>query len=293
LKNNYYRNFDFKLADKLIGYALKEDIGKGDITSELLIPGESKSKAEILIKENGVIAGLGIFKRVLKLIDKDIKIKLKLDDGTLVKKGDIAGYVTGRTVSILKGERVALNLLQHMSGIASKTRKFIDLLNNKEIKIIDTRKTTPNLRMFEKLAVLTGGGENHRFGLYDMVLIKDNHIYANGGIRNTIGVLKRNKKRTRRAGIKIEIEVQNLDELRVILMEGKGVCDIIMLDNFSITNVKKAVKLIDNNFKIEISGGVNERNISSYRKIKGVDYISVGALTHSVKSLDISLDFIS
>ncbi|MEP7145465.1 MAG: carboxylating nicotinate-nucleotide diphosphorylase [bacterium] len=286
---DYYKNFDFKEAGKLIDLALKEDIGKGDITTELLISTHSNSKAEILVKEIGIIAGLKIFELVFRIIDKKIRIKFTKDDGDNVRPGEIVGRLSGNTRNLLKGERLALNILQRMSGIASATNYLVNKLNNKNVKIIDTRKTTPNLRVFEKQAVLIGGGENHRFGLYDMVLIKDNHIEANGGINKTLDRITRLKKNIK---VKIEIEVKDLEELSLIILKGRNIIDRVMLDNFDINNVKKAVKLNNGLFELEISGGINEKNISKYRKIRGIDYISAGSITHSVHSMDISLNFI-
>jgi len=277
-------------AVKLIKLALSEDIGTGDITSELLIPKNSESIAEVLIKENGMIAGIEIFNMVFAIIDKNIKTGFVKKDGANVKKGEIIGYVKGNTRNILKGERVALNLLQRMSGIATKTSKIAKKLNNKNIQIIDTRKTTPNMRVFEKMAVVSGGGANHRHGLYDMILIKDNHIEANKNISNTLDVLENQRHKISK---KVEIEVKNISELKIVLLKGKGLIDRIMLDNFNISEVKKAVSLNKGMFELEISGGVDENNINKYENIKGIHYISIGAITHSIKSLDIALNFIT
>ncbi len=285
---DYYKNFDFKEACRLIKMALKEDIGTGDITTDNLIPSKNISTANILLKEEGIISGLKIFKAVFDSIDKKTKIKFFVKDGDKLKKGTVIGEIKGSTRTLLKGERTALNILQRMSGISTVTNSFTKKLNNSKIKILDTRKTTPNFRLFEKLAVKIGGGTNHRTGLYDMMLIKDNHIEANGGIENTLERLALIKK-----NFKVEIEVKDLFELMIVCTLGKGIVDIIMLDNFSIENVKEAVKIVDGNFKIEISGGINMDTISRYTKIKGIDFISIGALTHSAKSLDISLDFIN
>lgn len=285
---NYYKNFDMNEACRLIKMALKEDIASGDVTTDNLIPTKNISTAQILLKEEGVISGLKIFKLVFDSLDKETKVKFFVKDGEYLKKGTLIGEVTGKTRSLLKGERTALNILQRMSGISTLTNAFIKKLNNSKIKILDTRKTTPNMRLFEKLAVKIGGGTNHRTGLYDMMLIKDNHIEANGGIENTLERLSSIKKT-----VKTEIEVKNLFELMIVCTLGKGIIDIVMLDNFSIENVKEAVKINKGQFKIEISGGINLETISRYSKIKGIDFISVGALTHSVKSLDISLDFIN
>ncbi|HMS65340.1 MAG TPA: carboxylating nicotinate-nucleotide diphosphorylase [Ignavibacteria bacterium] len=287
---NYYKKFDFREAENLIYLAIKEDRGNGDITSKLLIPEKNNSKAELLLKENGVIAGLEIFNRVFKIIDPKIKTQFFKSDGESLNKGEIIGLVKGNTRNLLLGERIALNILQRMSGIATQTDILTKKLNNPNIKIIDTRKTTPNFRLFEKLAVRIGGGENHRFGLYDMILIKDNHIEANGGIANTILSLKKNKKNLK---CKTEIEVKNLGEFRIVLLEGKGIIDRVMLDNFNLKEVKEAVTLNNNYFEIELSGGIDSGNISKYSNIEGISYISSGSLTHSVNSLDISFNFIT
>lgn len=281
---------NYNEAVKLIKLALREDIGSGDITSEILISKKSVSDAEVLIKENGIIAGLEIFNLVYNIIDKNISIGFIKKDGEAVKKGEVIGYVKGNTRNILIGERVALNLLQRMSGIATKTYQLTKKLNNKNIQIIDTRKTTPNMRVFEKLAVVYGGGSNHRTGLYDMVLIKDNHIEANKNISNTLDILKKQKNSINK---KVEIEVKNLEELKIVLSKGKGLIDRIMLDNFNIIDVKEAADLNRGLYELEISGGVDERNIKKYNKISGIRYISIGAITHSVKSLDIALNFIT
>lgn len=287
---NYYKNFNFREAERFIRDAIKEDLGKGDVTSRLLIPADSVSKAEILIKENGIISGLRIFKLVFEIIDKKISVKFLKKDGDKVRKGEVVGYVSGNTANMLLGERLALNIVQRMSGIATQISRLTEKLGNPAIKIIDTRKTTPNFRMFEKLAVKTGGGENHRIGLFDMILVKDNHIEANGGIANTLKILKKKKKSIK---CKVEIEVKNIDEFKIVTAEGKGIIDRIMLDNFKLSDVEKAVKLNRNKLDIELSGGINEGNISKYRNIKGVRYISSGAVTHSVNSLDISFNFIT
>ena len=287
---NYYRDFDFKKAISLISMALEEDIGTGDITTDLLVNKSSVSKAELLIKQDGVIAGLKIFRLVYELLDKNVKINFLKKDGDRVKKGNVIGIIRGNTGSLLKGERTALNILQRMSGIATLTDEMIRVLNNKSVKLLDTRKTTPNFRLFEKAAVKIGGGTNHRSGLYDMYLIKDNHIEANGGIKNTIKVLQKNKKNRER---KTEIEVKNLKELKIVMANGGNEVDRIMLDNFRPDQILKAVKMNKGKYEIEISGGVNKRNIGKYGKLKGIDFISAGFLTHSPKSLDISLNFIT
>lgn len=280
----------YKEIDKLILMALKEDIKNGDITSENLISKNHKSNAILLLKENAVISGLEIFQRVFYLLDKNIKLNFLAKDGKFYKKGKTLAKISGNTINILKGERTSLNIIQRMSGIATNVYNSINKLNNKSIKILDTRKTTPNFRIFEKLAVKHGGGVNHRFGLYDMMLIKDNHIEAAGGILYVLDKLKKIRKKLK---FETELEVKNLNELKIALENGKGIINRIMLDNFKIEDIKKAVKFINKKFKIEISGGINISNISRYSKIKGINYISSGSLTHSSKSTDIALDFIS
>lgn len=287
---DYYKYFNFWSAEKFIRQALKEDIGSGDVTSNLFIGQDSTSKAELFLKENGIIAGLEIFKFVYKIIDENIKIESCKPEGKYLKEKTILAKLEGNTRNLLKGERVALNILQRMSGIATTVNNFKNKLKNDKIKILDTRKTTPNFRLFEKLAVKIGGGDNHRFGLYDMILIKDNHIEANGCIENVLDKLKKIRKKTE---LKIEIEVKTLNQLKSLLDKGNGLIDIIMLDNFNIANVKNAIILNNGKFKIEISGGININNISKYGDISGIDYISIGSLTHSIKSLDIALNFIT
>jgi nicotinate-nucleotide pyrophosphorylase (carboxylating) len=227
---------------------------------------------------------------VYEILDSEIDIRFIKTEGQRVSGKDILGFISGNTRIILKGERVALNILQRMSGIATLVSEMKAKLNNKDIKIIDTRKTTPNFRIFEKLAVKIGGGENHRFGLYDMILIKDNHIEANGGIESTLKNLRKIKKRPE---LKVEVEVKNLFEFEKVLISGSSIVDIVMLDNFSIPDVRKAIKVNRDRFNIEISGGINKKNISKYSNIKGIDYISIGSLTHSINALDISLDFVT
>lgn len=287
---DYYKYFNFWKAEKIIKQAIREDVGTGDVTSDLFIKSDSISTAELLLKEDGIIAGLEVFKFVFKIIDYRIKIKALKTEGTFLKKGTILAKLEGNTRSLLKGERIALNILQRMSGIATSVYEMKKRLNNDSIKILDTRKTTPNFRLFEKLAVKIGGGANHRIGLYDMILIKDNHIEANGGIENVLDKIKKIRKKTE---LKIEIEVKNLDELNIVLDKGRRLVDIILLDNFSLNDIKKATQLNKNWFKFEISGSVNTKNISKYKNVKGVDYISSGSITHSVKSLDIALNFIT
>ncbi|HAY34227.1 MAG TPA: carboxylating nicotinate-nucleotide diphosphorylase [Ignavibacteria bacterium] len=292
MKSNpgFYRNFNLKKAVKLIRQSLKEDIGKGDVTSELLISKDSVSNAEIIVKENGIAAGLNIFCMVFHLTDKNVKAGFNLKEGDRFRKNTVIGYVKGKTTSLLKCERVALNILQRMCGIATNADRMVRLLNNEKIKIIDTRKTTPNFRLFEKLAVKIGGAENHRSGLYDMVLIKDNHIEACGGIENTLRMIDKSDKFK---NLKKEIEVKNLKELETVLNSGTKKIHRIMLDNFSLKDVISAAEMNQGRYEIEVSGGINESNIRNYRKLSGINYISMGSLTHSSKSLDISFNFIT
>lgn len=285
---NYYKNFNFAEAEKLIKQALKEDIGKGDITSETLIPKQKISKAGLLLKENSVISGLKIFEMVFKIIDKNIMITGKAAEGNFYKKGTVLCKIKGNTISLLKGERTALNILQRMSGISNNVYNIVKMIGKKP-GLLDTRKTTPNFRIFEKLAVKIGGGINHRLGLFDMMLIKDNHIEACGNISEVIKVLNKNKIKLE--NIKKEIEVKNLEEVLAVKKFGKDLFDVIMLDNFSPKEMKEAIKLLEGKYVIEASGGINLMNIKQYAKIKGLDYISSGSLTHSVNSIDISFNF--
>ena len=285
---DYYKNFDLEQARKTIKLALKEDIGSGDVTSDNFISKDSVSRADILVKENGVIAGLKIFQMVFNEVDPKVKVRFRVKDGAKVRKGQIIGEVNGRSRSILKAERVGLNLLQRMSGIATQAMRAKEALGDNRISVVDTRKTTPNMRLFEKLAVKMGGGANHREGLYDMILIKDNHIEASGGLEKTIEKIKKVRKKTE---LKIEVEVKNLREFKLLTENVKGLVDRVMLDNFSIADVRKAIRGNNAGFEIEISGGVNLKNINKYKGIRGIGLISMGSLTHSVKSMDIALDF--
>lgn len=286
----FYKGFNFKLAEKIIKDAIKEDVGSGDITSNLLVPKDNVTKANLILKEPGIIAGLEIFKLVHKIIDKKTTVKTSCPEGELLRNCARIAELKGFSRSLLKAERLSLNILQRMSGIATATYSIKKKLNNPKIKIVDTRKTTPNFRLFEKLSVKIGGGDNHRFGLYDMILIKDNHIEANGGIENTLNKLK---KVIPNRELKVEIEVKDLYEFEIVQNLGKGIVDIVMLDNFSVENVKSAVKLNKSKYLIEISGGINFSNIGNFSNQDGINIISIGGLTHSVRSLDLSLDFIS
>lgn len=265
--------------------ALAEDMGDGDHTSLACIPKSSKGKAHLLAKENGIIAGVDLAIEIFKTVDKSLKVNVFIKDGSKIKVGDIILTVEGKAQSILLAERLVLNCIQRMSGIATKTKQLIELCKPSKTKVIDTRKTSPNLRGLEKWAVIIGGGANHRTGLYDMILIKDNHIDYAGGIKQAIDAANSYLKSTNKK-LKIEIEARSIDEVKQILDVGK--INRILLDNFSIKEIKQAVKLIDGRYETEASGGITEKTINSYAKC-GVDFISVGALTHSIKSLDLSL----
>ena len=274
-----------EILEKTVQDAIREDIGEGDHSTLAVIPESISGKAFLLAKENGIIAGLTLADIIYEKFNKDIIVDFFFEDGESIKKGDIIFEVKGKARDILSSERMVLNFIQRMSGIATYTRKLVNLIDDLPVRLLDTRKTTPNFRLFEKWAVLIGGGSNHRIGLFDMIMLKDNHIDMSGGIRKAIerttGYLERIKKK-----IKIEIETRNLEEVREVLEVG-GV-DIIMLDNMSPGEMKDAVQLIDGKYLTEASGNVNENNIRAIAEC-GVDYISVGSLTHSIKSLDLSL----
>jgi nicotinate-nucleotide pyrophosphorylase (carboxylating) len=271
--------------DQIIENALKEDIGDGDHTSLATIPLNACGKAQLLIKENGILAGVDVAKKVFQQVDKELTMKIYLPDGSKIEKGNIAFEVEGRSVSILSAERLVLNFMQRMSGISTFTHKVVQQLEVLKTKVLDTRKTTPNLRLLEKYAVKIGGGENHRFGLYDMILIKDNHVDFAGGIENAIRAT-REYLANKGKDLKIEIEVRNFEEIRQVLSLG-GV-HRIMLDNFNTLDLTKAVTMIAGKYETEASGGITIDNIRRYAET-GVDYISVGALTHHISSLDMSL----
>ena len=270
--------------DDLIKYWFAEDIGDGDHTSLSSIPATAMGKSRLIIKETGVLAGVEVAKRIFAAFDPDLKMTQYLNDGDEVKPGDIAFDVEGKVLSLLQTERLMLNIMQRMSGVATVTRKYAKCLEGLKTKVLDTRKTTPGLRLLEKQAVKIGGGTNHRSGLFDMILLKDNHVDFAGGIENAI---TRAKDYCKEKGkdLKIEIEVRNFDELNQVLAIG-GV-DRIMLDNFNTENTKKAVELIAGRYEVESSGGITFDTLRDYAEC-GVDFISVGALTHSVKSLDMS-----
>ncbi len=270
--------------DALIKLWFAEDIGDGDHTTLSCIPADAIGKSQLIIKEEGILAGVEVAKRVFHLFDSDLKMTQFLHDGDRVKVGDIAFVVEGRIQSLLQTERLILNIMQRMSGIATRTAEYIKLLEGTHTRVLDTRKTTPGLRLLEKEAVKIGGGCNHRIGLYDMILLKDNHVDFAGGIDKAITRAKEYCK-TKGKNLKIEIEVRNFDEIRQVMAVG-GV-DRIMLDNFTPADTKKAVELIGGKYETESSGGITFDTLRQYAEC-GVDYISVGALTHSVKSLDMS-----
>ncbi len=274
-----------ELIEDLLDLAFAEDIGDGDHTTLCCIPDTQMGKAKLLIKEEGILAGVEIAKRVFAKFDPDLKMEQLLEDGAHVKPGDIAFYVSGKERSLLQTERIVLNIMQRMSGIATQTNKYAKEIEDLHTKVIDTRKTTPGLRILEKKAVKIGGGGNHRIGLFDMILLKDNHIDFAGGIENAVSNAKRYLKEKGK-NIKIEVEVRNLDELDQVLRIG-GV-DRIMLDNFDTDTTRKAVEIINGRCETESSGGITFKTLRSYAEC-GVDFISVGALTHSVKGLDMSL----
>jgi len=276
---------DKLLIDKFISDSLHEDVGDGDHTSLATIPAGKQGKAKLLVKDEGILAGVELALEIFHIVDPGLKVTIFLNDGAKIKPKDVAFEVEGDARNILTAERLVLNCMQRMSGIATKTREIVDILEGTNTKVLDTRKTTPGLRYLEKWAVRIGGGVNHRFGLYDMILIKDNHVDYSGGIRQAIEntqqyLINQNKK------LAIEIEVRNMEELQQVLETG-GV-NRILLDNFDFDTLREAVKIINGRFITEASGGITIDNIREYAAC-GVDYISVGALTHSVKSLDLSL----
>lgn len=274
-----------QLTEELIRLAFAEDIGEGDHTTRCSIPEAAIGKARLLIKQEGILAGVEVAREVFRTFDPDLSMEILLNDGTSVKPGDTAFIVSGRVHSLLQTERLVLNIMQRMSGIATVTRKYVERIRGTHAKILDTRKTTPGMRILEKQAVKIGGGENHRIGLFDMILLKDNHVDFAGGIENAIRraqkYLEENNKQ-----LKIEIEVRNFDELRRALQTG-GI-HRIMLDNFTPEETGEAVGIVNGRVELESSGGITFDTIRQYAET-GVDYISVGALTHSVESLDMSL----
>lgn len=270
---------------ELIKLAITEDAGDGDHTSLSCIPDNVNGQARLLIKDHGIVAGINVAQMVFHQIDPELELELLLKDGAKVKNGDVAFVVSGKVLSILQSERLILNFMQRMSGIATTTNKYVRKLEGLKTRILDTRKTTPGLRVFEKAAVKTGGGENHRMGLYDMIMLKDNHIDFAGGIREAINSTHAYLKSVGK-DLSIEIEARNLDEIREILNTG-GI-NRIMLDNFTLSDTRKAVELINGKFETESSGGITLETVRDYAEC-GVDFISVGALTHQIHSLDMSL----
>jgi len=271
--------------DAIIDAALREDMPEGDITSEGIIPADARSEAIFLAKEDGILAGLSIARRVFEKLDSAVEFTEKIPDGAAFRKSDILACVEGPTVALLKGERTALNFLQRLSGIATATRHFVDAVAGTKAKILDTRKTTPGLRLLEKYAVKMGGGTNHRFSLSDMVLIKDNHLRHVGSIAEAV----RRARSSIRPGIRIEVEAADLTQVRDALAAG---ADMIMLDNMSLETMREAVALAAGRVPLEASGNMSLDRVRAVAKT-GVDYISVGALTHSARAIDISLDFLN
>ncbi len=271
--------------EQFLTNAIREDVGDGDHTSEACIPDNTQGRAELLIKDNGILAGVHVAQKVFQLIDPEIRMDIHMEDGEYVRPGVIVFEIHGNVRSILLGERLALNIMQHMSGIATQTRAFVDQVKGLNARILDTRKTTPGMRILDKEAVRIGGGENHRMGLYDMILIKDNHIDYLGSLEKAIDAVHDYFEKQGRTW-KIVIEARDLESVDRILAHG-GV-DRIMLDNFSLEDTRTAVERIDHRFETESSGGITLENVRAYA-LCGVDYISVGALTHQITSLDMSL----
>lgn len=277
LEPTYIKNF--------IQNALTEDVGDGDHTSLSTVPHDAIGRARLLVKDKGILAGVELAKMIFAEVDPELQVTTILDDGTAIDRGQIVLTVEGRSQSILKAERLVLNCMQRMSGIATYTRSMVSLIEGTNAKLLDTRKTTPNFRLCEKWACKIGGAVNHRYALFDMILIKDNHVDYAGGIANAIRQANEYLVKTGKS-LQIEIEVRNLEELRQVLAMGQ--VNRIMLDNFSFENLREAVRLIDGKYLTEASGGINETTIRQYAEC-GVDYISSGALTHQIKSLDLSL----
>ena len=268
------------LIDKYILAALREDMTSGDITTDSILKDE-KAEVNLIAKDKGILAGLDVFKRVFEILDEDVTFEFYFSDGDEIEDKDLVGKISGRAKAILEGERTALNFLQRMSGIATYTKKMVDALDSEHVKILDTRKTTPNMRIFEKYAVTLGGGYNHRYNLSDGIMLKDNHIDAGGGIREAVEKVKSLNPFVK----KIEVEVENFDQVREAL-EAKA--DIIMLDNMDIEEIREACKIINKRAIIECSGNVSLENINSYKDLD-IDYISSGAITYSAGVLDLSM----
>ena len=272
-------------VEELIELAIKEDIGDGDHTSLCCIPAEERGRMRLLCKQEGIIAGIEVAQMVLNRLDPEMEFEQLLEDGTRVKVGDVAFYVSGRLQSLLQAERILLNIMQRMSGVATQTAVYADRLDGLKTKVLDTRKTTPGMRVLDKMAVKIGGGENHRIGLFDMILLKDNHIDFAGGVAQALTKCREYLARTGR-NLKIEIEVRTLENIDEVFAAGGA--DRIMLDNFSLEMTREAVKRIAGRCEIESSGGITLDTLRDYAEC-GVDFVSVGALTHQIKSLDMSL----
>lgn len=277
-------------TDEIIELALKEDIGPGDITCKAIFREKKTGKARLLVKEQGILAGIPVVEKVFQHVDPTLEVEFFKKDGDSIMEDDIVFEVNGNLVSILTSERVVLNFLQRLSGIATLTHQVVKQLKGLPVKVLDTRKTTPNLRELEKYAVVAGGGYNHRMGLYDMIMIKDNHIDTAGGIMEAIEAVNKYLSQNEIKDIKIEIEVRNFEELIEVLEYGK--VDRIMLDNFTTEDLSDAVKLVKHQFETEASGGITLANVRKYGET-GVDFISMGALTHNYKSLDLSLKVVT
>lgn len=270
----------------LINQAILEDVGSGDVTSNLLIPKKQKGISRILVKEDCIIAGIDVCKLVCECIDKKLKASFSQKDGDFIKRNNTIGTISGPIHNILAAERIILNIMQRMSGIATKTNEFAKIINKTKTKILDTRKTTPNFRVFEKMAVKIGGGVNHRFGLYDEILVKDNHIEANGDIKKTLEKLK-TKSRKLKNQYRIIVEVKNLNEFKIAAEY--SFVDRILLDNMSVTQIKEIVKINRSKKRLEASGGINRNTLLEYA-LTGIDFVSIGELTHSIHSIDIALN---
>jgi nicotinate-nucleotide pyrophosphorylase (carboxylating) len=278
----YQKHFDFQ---DFIARAFAEDVGDGDHTSLSTIPARHTGEMQLLVKEDGIIAGVEAAKRIFRYADPAIIFSESIAEGSKVKKGDVVFIVSGNTRKLLTVERLVLNVMQRMSAISTKTAMLQELCNGTRATVIDTRKTTPGFRFFEKWAVVIGGGSNHRYGLFDMILIKDNHVDFTGGITQAIDAAN-NYIKQKRKKLSIEVETRSVEDVKKVVEYGK--VDRIMLDNFSVEETRRAVKIINRKFEVESSGGITEKNIAAYAKA-GVDFISIGALTHHVKSLDLSL----
>lgn len=276
-----------KYIDALIELAVAEDIGDGDHTSLASIPASSRGRMQLLVKEAGVIAGVQIAERVFRRLDNSVVFEGLIEDGTRVKVGDIAFYVSGSTRTLLQSERIVLNIMQRMSGVATQTAVYADELKGLKTKVLDTRKTTPGMRALDKMAVRIGGGENHRMGLFDMILLKDNHIDFAGGIAQALGGVRKYLKDNNK-NLKIEIEVRSLADIDEVFAAGGA--DRIMLDNFTVEDTRLAVEKIAGRAQIESSGGITLKTLRAYGEC-GVDFVSVGALTHQIKSIDMSLKY--